>query len=117
MKVVVEISKATTTQLDWLVQSCLPNRGMSVTHYWTDTFDGEDYFLIPEYTTDWSQGGPIMEQEGIATYPMPGGVGGKWRAEKYGKFLAAGPTKLIAAMRCIVESRLGKKVEIPAEVK
>lgn len=64
----------------------------------------------------WALGGPIIEREKISTYPMPGGVGGKWRAEKYGRHLQAGPAPLIAAMRCYVASKLGEEVEVPDEL-
>jgi hypothetical protein len=55
-------------------------------------------------STDWAQGGPIIEREGIALLPpqlaeMPGYEG-------------RGETLLIAAMRCYVASKLGDEVEI-----
>lgn len=66
---------------------------------------------IPDYSTDWSQGGPIIEREGIDL--MKVGVK-QWRADcgpaRYG------PTPLIAAMRCYVASKLGDEVEIPSEL-
>ena len=57
------------------------------------------------YSTDWAQGGPIIEREGIALLPpglaeMPGVEG-------------RGETLLIAAMRCYVASVLGDEVEVP----
>jgi hypothetical protein len=57
-----------------------------------------------QYSTDWAQGGPIIEREGIALLPpelaeMPGYEG-------------RGETLLIAAMRCYVASKLGDEVEI-----
>ena len=61
------------------------------------------------YSTDWAQGGPIIEREGIALLPT-------WTAERPG-FSADGPTPLIAAMRCYVASKLGDEVEIPEELK
>lgn len=79
---------------------------------------------IPDYQYDWVQGGPIIEREGIATYVMPGGAGGLWRAEWHSanargapiKSYSAGPTPLIAAMRCLVASKFGDEVEIPEEL-
>lgn len=66
------------------------------------------------YSTDWSQGGPIIERELLAVYHMPGGVGGMWRAERPHAFMSSGPTPLIAAMRCYVASKMGDKVDVPA---
>ena len=78
-------------------------------------------------STDWSQGGPIIEREGIAIdcVRKNGAVdswiagliyedkefGGVARAEEFG------PTPLIAAMRCFVASKLGDEMEIPEELK
>ena len=64
-------------------------------------------------STDWSQGGPIIEREKIHTFF----AAGTWLAEhdvNQGCFI--GPTPLIAAMRCYVASRLGYEVEVPKEL-
>ena len=71
-----------------------------------------------EPSTNWSQGGPIIERERIAVKEngcgwwfarVEGGFGrGKW---------VRGDTPLIAAMRCYVASKLGDKIEIPEELK
>jgi hypothetical protein len=67
-------------------------------------FEGD---WLPDYSTDWAAGGPIIEGECIAVafdgYPQG------WVAnQKY-----YGATPLIAAMRCYVASKLGDDVEIP----
>ena len=69
-----------------------------------DTFD---------YSTDWAQGGPIIECEGISIYRMTS----DWSAA-YNPSGAAqdGPTPLIAAMRCFCCSKLGDVVDIPEEL-
>lgn len=80
---------------------------------------------IPDYSTDWSQGGPIIERECIATYASGAcSVSPKnpdyWVAEilDTSEILTQyGPTPLIAAMRAFVASRLGDEVEIPEELK
>jgi hypothetical protein len=67
------------------------------------------------YSTNWAQGGPIIEREGIAT--RENGDSDDWYAckrwDNHGKF---GATPLIAAMRCYVASKLGDDVEIPEEL-
>ena len=68
-----------------------------------------------EYTpsTNWAQGGPIIEREGIATLPCPRG----WAARVgFGGEYIEGPTPLIAAMRCFVASKLGDEVDVPEEL-
>lgn len=74
-------------------------------------------------STDWAQGGPIIERELIDLHSSSGGC---WTAEKWeyevtsgggtNTHIAFGPTPLIAAMRCYVASKLGDEVEIPEEL-
>ena len=74
------------------------------------------------YSTDWAQGGPIIEREKLEVTPW--GVNGAWRARDFyepspGVPCAEqyGPTPLIAAMRCIVASKLGDEVDVPEGLK
>jgi hypothetical protein len=80
---------------------------------------------VHKYGSDWSHGGPIIEQEGIwlrgphdAT--KPNGVVvlhiDCWYAHINHQHTQNGPTPLIAAMRCYVSSKLGDEVEIPEEL-
>lgn len=71
-------------------------------------------------SSDWSQGGPIIEREciGIDTAPSLRSGGGPWIAWKDGEdgedmIGADGPTPFVAAMRCFVASHLGDTVEVP----
>lgn len=65
------------------------------------------------YSTDWSQGGPIIDREKIGfTYSDKG----YWIADTV-EAIQKGPTPLIAAMRCYVASKFGDEVEIPEELK
>lgn len=66
-------------------------------------------------STDWTQGGPIIEREVICCFPY---AGSGWIAKQHGNSLAyeCGPTMLIAAMRCYVASKLGDEVDIPEEL-
>jgi hypothetical protein len=69
-------------------------------------------------STDWSQGGPIIERERINLMFCAG----FWRATKDDRPTSGeraeedGPTVLIAAMRCFVASKLGDEIEIPEEL-
>ena len=99
----IKTSELTGAALDWAVAKC---EGIDFTRLdnggWT-----ADCFTPSE---DWSQGGPIIEREGIAT-DFDGSV---WCAS-YNELPIAfyGPTPLIAAMRCYCCSKLGDEVEIP----
>jgi len=98
--------------------------------FWAN-WDGEEFPETDDgpYRPDleWSQGGPIIEREKIKLFPN---MGGTWSAqirhEGHHPLVAhkvltgwtnkAGPTPLIAAMRCYVASKLGDEVEIPKEL-
>ena len=71
------------------------------------------------FTTDWAQGGPIIERKRIGIVPSEDDanvwVGSMFEPDW--KFNRTGPTPLIAAMRCYVASKLGDEVEIPEELK
>ena len=83
-------------------------------------------------SVDWSQGGPIIERKGInlsvdyqddalSNDMVPiGWKGNLWNNSVPGTagFLqwAYGPTPLIAAMRCLIVSRLGDEVDVPEEL-
>ena len=72
-------------------------------------------------STSWTQGGPIVEREGLTIGKVCGSPN-EWSAESFQddgvrvKFLRYGPTPLVAAMRAFVASRLGDEVEIPKEL-
>ena len=79
---------------------------------WTEKFDTPLRFYSP--STNWAQGGQIIEREQIALWPngtQP------WDASvQSGKFVESGQTPLEAAMRCHVSSKLGPEVNIPGEL-
>lgn len=71
-------------------------------------------------STDWAQGGPIIEREEIALEPMTHDEHGDgWlatRVEGPAICMEFGPTMLVAAMRCFVVSHLGDEIEVPDEL-
>ena len=70
-------------------------------------------------STNWSQGGPIIERESIRITPFPPGREREgWSAGIYDRAVAhPGPTPLIAAMRCYVASKLGEEIDVPEELR
>lgn len=77
--------------------------------------DGEVY----SPSTDWNQGGPIIEREHISLNQHHDGwwiasIQYNYTDEAQHTQLALSP--LIAAMRCFVMSKLGDEVEIPEEL-
>jgi hypothetical protein len=97
----------TGAALDWAVAQC-------------EGFDNGDW--LPDYSTDWAAGGPIIEQEGISIENAEGlywTAGLTHRDEEYGGVKRAeeqGDTPLIAAMRCYVASKMGNEINLPEEV-
>lgn len=86
--------------------------------------DGRKYLLTSGGFTvnylDWSQGGPVILEGGIAHGRTRNGKGyAAWvgYASDFGmvKF-SVGPTPLIAVMRCWVASELGDEVDVPEEL-
>lgn len=74
-------------------------------------------------STDWGQGGPIIEYEGIKTlkcndlyFPKGNENGDYWEPcykASYKQKTEYGTSTLIAAMRCFVAGNLGDVIELP----
>ena len=118
----MKTNELTGPALDWAVANC-EGRGIEFEDPrdpWL-TRDGIADQPLHSYTpsTDWAQGGPIIEREriGVITDPNDANV---WIGSVYEpdwRFNRAGPAPLIAAMRCYVASKLGDEVEVPEELK
>ncbi len=66
----------------------------------------------PLFSTNWAQGGSIIEREKITL---------EWTGEDWMAYIRHdeeffGATPLIAAMRCFAASRLGHEVEVPDDM-
>ena len=103
----IKTSELTDAALDWAVVKC---EGIQDSEFVRTHMDAWPY------STDWSQGGPIIEREEIGSLHEARGV---WSASTKWEDPAKvfyGKTKLIAAMRCYVASKLGDEVEVPDEL-
>lgn len=126
----MKTNELTGAALDWAVAKC-----EGATDFWFDTvathwvkLDGKDralrYGWAQSYlpSTDWAQGGPIIEREGITVVCWAMRPGPDWMArlwlELNGRTSVpfTGPTPLIAAMRCYVHLTLGDEVDVPNEL-
>lgn len=100
--------------LDWAVAKC---EGHTINLL---DVKGQRFMRLHRYSTDWSQGGPIIEREQISIEYGRAEFITDWIAYKlYPPFEdnpEGGPTPLIAAMRCYVASKLGDEVEIQNEL-
>ena len=124
----IKTNELTPNQLDWLVATI---HGYRLT---TDGIQkllekGKELLILGPHnshlhyspTTDWAQGGPIIERElitVIAHFDFPDWTAWTPAPEcEDGEAHGIGPTPLIAAMRCYVASKLGDEVEVPEELK
>lgn len=116
----IKTSELTDTALDWAVAKCEGVTIFGAPEYRTEAAE----FLIMHtddpalnYSTNWSQGGPIIERGGIElNIQIPNSHARKWVGMGYSFPRMSGPTPLIAAMRCYVASKMGDEVEIPEEL-
>jgi hypothetical protein len=111
-------SELTEAALDWAVADC-EGKGIEFedpADPWL-TLDGIAYQPLHSYTpsTDWAQGGPIIEREKINLGSVLCEGQEFWTATMY-LAESEGPTPLIAAMRCYVASKMGDEVEVPDEL-
>lgn len=112
----IKTSELTGAALDWAVAKC---EGVTI-----------DICILPEKTalfrtpigsgqwrpsTNWSQGGPILEREGISIVCMAPQHWGAHPSRGDDPFIYS-ETPLSAAMRCYVASKLGDEVEVPEEL-
>lgn len=136
----IKVSELQGAALDWAVAKCeeyQPRDGIWFELYPKEAFEPwEDgtartdaeisqrlaYFCAItlddlSYSTDWSQGGPIIEREKVRLWnydddPWEASIAGI----PEGKHKQYGPTPLIAAMRCYVANKLSDVVDIPEEL-
>ena len=112
----VKTSELQGAALDWAVAKC--EVGEPVGSFLDNVVPHPDYNTFCP-STDWAQGGPIIEREKISVMfsfdlgVWVSAIGELWVPEEGG---VHGPTPLIAAMRCFVASKLGDEVEVPDEI-
>lgn len=139
----MQIKTATLTSpaLDWAVAECENNLWLAYENALladrpvpprpSEFLRDNNYSAAFAPSTDWAQGGPIIERENIATsfdrewVYGPGNVHPDDEPDNGDRWLAAldirgdqclseyGPTLLVTAMRCYVASKLGDTVDIP----
>ncbi len=117
----MKTSELTGAALDWAVAKCQPDDTLSV-YFDEDTGEPlchDDWPDNQEFkpSSDWAQGGAIIEREGIGLVSPHDDIN-EWEAyhptQVHDEYYGATP--LIAAMRCYVASKLGDEVQIPEEL-
>ena len=112
----MKTSELTGAALDWAVAKCEGHAdGKDFAWY----YDRRNTF---HFSTNWAQGGPIIEREGIEVkkgnplYFPQGNEKGDYYEPLWVAGKQHGQTPLIAAMRCYVASQLGDEVDVPEEL-
>lgn len=116
----MKTAELTGAALDWAVAKCEGADAETLDPItWIHTAYPSGVY---NYSTNWSQGGPIIEREFISVEAT--GIHPYWHArmayesedgiEQWSE--ERGPTPLIAAMRCYVASKLGDDITIPEEL-
>lgn len=108
----IKTSELIDEKLNWAVVKASGQNA----EYWLEKYASEDRRCMCESpSTNWSQGGPIIERKKIAI----DWDHDCWNAYVYGSAYggySSGPTALVAAMRNYVAFKLGDEVEIPEEL-
>ncbi len=99
----IKTSELTGDALDWVVTKIEAERKL---------FTIYPQYITP-YSTDWAQGGPIIQREELSSLKCYST--NEWGCLN-GEIFCEGPTPLIAAMRCYVASKLGDDIDIPEEL-
>jgi hypothetical protein len=113
----VKVSELQGAALDWAVAKCeVGDEFLFNPDPYTPDENGQPAYFTP--STNWAQGGPIIEREGISVAmddvePWCGFI----EDDETNTLLFSGPTPLIAAMRCYVASQMGAEIELPEELK
>jgi len=112
MKAKIKTSELTGAALDWAVAKCEGDDYRAVTEY-----NGIGHEFPPtNYSTDWAQGGPIIERNRITWSGQSARICKYFGGHTWQNFEEFGTTPLIAAMRCYVASKLGDEVEVPKDL-
>jgi hypothetical protein len=121
----MKTSELTGPALDWAVAKAIGGTIRTENGVFLNQGDGYEYFTP---SSSWGQGGQIIDANPTMQFWMWGGRPDYRPGELQCVSMAAivhggtqhktwfGKTKLIAAMRCYVASKLGGEIEIPKEL-
>jgi hypothetical protein len=116
----MKTTELTGAALDWAVAQCEGANSVAACYYDEDELPmcrDEAPHMEWKPSTNWAQGGAIIEREAITIlsvddYEWCAAIGELYYEDDNPR----SPTPLIAAMRCYVASKLGDEVEIPDEL-
>jgi hypothetical protein len=114
----VKTSELQGAALDWAVAKCAYDNPVIVENgipYLTSMEGHRIKRACP--SSDWAQGGPIIERARLKLRCDERTDRTLWvAATAYSTFAASGPTPLVAAMRCYAAFKLGDEIEVSSEL-
>ena len=121
----IKTKDLTGAQLDWMVakadENLYPKGDVRLLDGKVFTiepgnYEQSDRWQLYDPSTSWAQGGPILDRERITIRQWTNMSSIHAYMPHDGAPWGAGPTALIAAMRCFCRSKLGDEVEVPEEL-
>jgi hypothetical protein len=122
----IKVSEASGPVLDWMVAEA---KGIEVIYHDDGITrcvmrkgDRGQYAGRFAPTTDWSQGGPLLSEEGISRTTDHSGLwiaywtDGYTKGDEGKRWMQCHRSELVAGLRCFVASKLGETVEVPEEL-
>ena len=106
----MKTNELTGAALDWAAAKCDGLEDFDIENLCF--YDDEGIPFEPSCV--WSQGGPIIEREGIELFRN--NEKNYWFTSKARNQIGVGPTPLVAAMRAYVASKFGDEIELPEEL-
>ena len=117
----MKTSELTGMALDWAVGKCLgwTEFDEDLQAFTQHEIDGYGWLSLDYFhpSENWSIAGPIIEREAITVSEGSPVIGIEWMAcDRSSSHIQHGPSYLIAAMRCLVASKLGDEIDVPEEL-
>ena len=116
----IKVSEATNLTLDWLVAKASQPvySDAALVAAVRGGYDGIGAYHEPfNPSTNWAQGGPIIERERISIRQWPNvPLVHAYMPQDDAPWASDGTSPLIAAMRAYVTSKLGDEVDVPEEL-
>ena len=112
----IKTKDLTGAALDWAVAKC-ENSDTSIEHFIAmHSHYAYDHGTF-DYSTNWAQGGPIIERERISIRQWTNvPLVHAYMPQDNAPWLSDGTSPLIAAMRCYCSFKLGDEVDVPEEL-
>ena len=112
----IKTKDLTGAALDWAVAKC-ENSDTSIEHFIAmHSHYAYDHGTF-DYSTNWAQGGPIIERERISIRQWTNvPLVHAYMPQDNAPWLSDGTSPLIAAMRCYCSFKLGNEVDVPEEL-